>query len=135
MTKRHPIPTRFLFALLIVSSTVADVDAQDSGKVAMENPRVVFENDQVRVVEYIARPHEGVCGFGIHSHPAHLTVVLDTGRVKVTLPDGKSVERATLRDAVFWSEAGTHSVENVATTDSRRLIIEIKERKALPVNK
>ena len=116
-------------ALLCIIFVCSILNAQDSGKIATKNPRVIFENDQVRVLEYIAGPHEGVCGVGIHSHPPHLTVVLDTGRVKVTTPDGKSVERATLRDAVFWSEAGTHSVENVAATESRRLIIEIKARK------
>lgn len=127
MIRLHLFRMSLLLALLSVIFVVDGLNAQDSMKIAQENPRVVFENKRVRVLEYLAKPHEGVCGSGIHSHPAHLTLVLDTGRVKVTQPDGKTVERETVRDAVFWSEAGTHSVENVATSNSRRLIIEIKE--------
>ena len=31
---------------------------------------VVLENDRVRVLEYKSRPGLGVCGQGMHSHPA-----------------------------------------------------------------
>ncbi len=89
--------------------------------------KVVLENDKVRVTEYTAKPHEGVCGVGMHSHPAHLTVILQASKVRVTLPNGKTVEREPKGDLVFWSEAGTHSVENIDTLIRRSLIIELKK--------
>ena len=90
--------------------------------------KVVLENDKVRVTEYTAKPHEGVCGVGMHSHPAHLTVILQAAKVKITTPDGKIVEKEpTKGNTVFWSEAGTHSVENIDTLIRRALLIELKE--------
>ena len=89
--------------------------------------KVVLENDKVRVTEYTAKPHEGVCGIGVHSHPAHLTVILQAAKVKVTLPNGKTVEKEPSGNVVFWSEAGTHSVENIDTLIRRSLIVELKE--------
>ena len=88
--------------------------------------KVVLENDRVRVLEFDAKPHEGICGVGMHSHPAHLTVVLDPADVKVTLPNGKVIRQAGVKNAVFWSDAETHAVENVGSSVSRALLIEIK---------
>ncbi|HYQ85924.1 MAG TPA: hypothetical protein VES59_01640 [Bacteroidota bacterium] len=89
--------------------------------------KVILENDKVRVTEYTAKPHEGVCGVGMHSHPAHLTVILQQAKVRVTLPGGKPVDKEPRKDLVFWSEAGTHSVENIDTVIRHALIIDIKE--------
>ena len=107
-----------LFFLLAVIPMMT-VYAQES--------KVILENDKVRVSEYTAKPHEGVCGVGMHSHPAHLTVILQPAKVRVTLPDGKAVNKAPRKDFVFWSEAGTHSVENVDTVIRHALIIDLKE--------
>ncbi len=103
--------------------------AQDAAKAAAQNYKVVLENDRARVLEYTSKPHEGVCGVGMHSHPAHLTIVLGPAKVKVTLPDGTTRESESKRESVFWNEAGTHSVENVGTTNSRSLHVIIKEPK------
>ena len=79
--------------------------------------RVVFENDQTRVLEFVSRPRTAVCGVGKHSHPAHLTIALTYAKVRVTLPDGKTVEATNKLGDVFWSEAETHAVEkSVART-------------------
>ena len=110
-----------IYALLIltVGIPILKLHAQES--------KVILENDKVRVTEYTAKPHEGVCGVGMHSHPAHLTVILQSARVRVTFPDGKTVEREPRKDLVFWSEAGTHSVENIDTVVRHALIIDVKE--------
>jgi hypothetical protein len=79
------------------------------------------------VTEFTAQPHEGVCGVGMHSHPPHLTVILQAAKVKVTTPDGKTVERSPKGDLVFWSEGGTHSVENIDATVRHSLIIDLKD--------
>ena len=62
----------------------------------------------------------------MHSHPAHLTVVLSDGKVRGKTPDGKvSVAEGKIGD-VFWSEAETHEVENISGRDSRCVLIEFK---------
>lgn len=112
----------YLSFFLAICIPIALLRAQGPGG------KVILENDKVRVTEYTAKPHEGVCGIGMHSHPAHLTIILQPAKVKVTLPDGKSMEKAPKGDMVFWSEAGTHTVENIDTVTRHSLIVEVKEQ-------
>jgi beta-alanine degradation protein BauB len=66
---------RALLALL-PGLALSDVAlAQDAAKIQPSSYRVAFENDRLRALEYRSRPGMGVCGTGMHSHPAHLTVV------------------------------------------------------------
>lgn len=104
----------------------ADVLAQDAAKVDPRAYKVLVDNDQVRVLEYVGRPRLGVCGVGMHSHPDHVTVVLDDARVKVTLPDGKSFLAENKAGSVFFEPAGTHAVENIGGRNVRSLLIELK---------
>ena len=88
--------------------------------------RVAFENSKVRVLDFTGRPGMGICGDSMHSHPAHLTVVLTGWQGTITRPDG-TVQRITRKTGdVFWSEAETHKVENTGDSSSRVLIIELK---------
>src|SRR4051794_16261183 len=80
---------RVLGGLGLTAATF-DVVAQDATKVDPRAFKVLVDNDQVRVLEYIGKPRLGVCGQGMHSHPDHVTVVSVDAKVRVTLPDGKS---------------------------------------------
>ena len=101
--------------------------AQDAAKMQPQTYRVAMENQRVRVLEFNSRPGMGVCGTGMHSHPAHLTVVLSNGTVRVRTPDGKVVEHTDIPlGTVFWEEAVTHTVENIGGGDLRSLIVELK---------
>jgi len=117
---------RTLLALLPAFALADTASAQDATRMQPQSFRVAFENDKLRALEFRSRPGMGVCGEGMHSHPAHLTVVLSTGKVRVKTPDGKvQVIDGQLGD-VFWSEAETHEVENISGRDSRGLLIELK---------
>jgi hypothetical protein len=100
--------------------------AQDPAKIMPRAYRVALENDKLRVLEFTGRPGMGVCGEGMHSHPAHLTVVLSDWQGRATDPAGTVRNRARKLGEVFWSEAETHKVENTGTGPSRVLIIELK---------
>jgi hypothetical protein len=108
----------------LVSSTAV---AQDAARIQPEAFRVVLENEKTRVLEFISRPRTELCGVGKHSHPAHLTVALSDARVRVTLPDGKEIVATNKPGDVFWSEAETHTVENIGGNEVRALIIEYKD--------
>ena len=43
----------------------------------------------MRVIEYKSRPGLGVCGQGMHYHPAHVAISLTGAKLKVTTADGK----------------------------------------------
>jgi hypothetical protein len=101
-------------------------EAQDPTKVMPKAWRIALENAQVRVLEFTGRPGLGVCGEGMHSHPAHLTIVLSDWQGVATTPDGKTVPRDKKVGDVFWSEAETHKVENTGRTNARVLLVELK---------
>lgn len=111
---------------LVVRLGASDASAQDPARVMPRAYRVVLENDKVRVLEFTARPGMGICGDGMHSHPAHLTVVLADWEGRVSTPDMPARHRSKKVGDVFWSEAETHKVENTGKTISRVLIIEFK---------
>ena len=118
---------RALLALLPMLVITEDSSAQDAVQSQPQNYRVAFENDKLRVLEYNGRPGMGVCGDGMHSHPAHLTVLLSTGKVRIKTPDGKvEVHGDVPVGAVSWSDGETHEVENISGSNIRLLLIEFK---------
>lgn len=122
---------RTLLALLPMLLASEVPRAQDAVLSQPQNFRIAFENDRLRVLEYNGRPGMGVCGDGMHSHPAHLAVLLSTGKVRMTTPDGKVEEHSDIPvGAVFWSEGETHEVENIGGSNIRMLLIELKKPRA-----
>jgi hypothetical protein len=122
---------RNLLRLLPLLALAEPAAAQDAAKIQPQAYRVALNNDRVRVLDYNSRPGMGVCGNGMHSHPAHLTVVLSGGSVRIKTPDGKTIEKRDIPDGtVFWSEAETHITENIGGSHVRSLIIELKPDKA-----
>jgi hypothetical protein len=115
-----------LVAAIAFPLVVGSAHGQDAAKVQPASYRVVLENDSVRVLEFTGRPGMGVCGSGLHSHPAHLTVLLTPAKVKVT-ENGKTFIAQNKAGDVFWSEATTHETENVSGATIRSLIIELKK--------
>lgn len=103
-----------------------EVAAQDAVQMQPQSYRVAFENDRIRVLDFHSRPGLGVCGNGMHSHPAHLTVALSPAKVKVTTPEGKTFVGENKLGNVFWDEAETHETENISGHDVRALIVELK---------
>lgn len=104
----------------------AGAAAQDPARVMPRTYRVVLENDRVRVLEFTSRPGMGICGEGMHSHPAHLTIVMtDWQGVGSTPTTGEKPRRRKAGD-VLWSNGTTHKVENTGRTNARVLIVELK---------
>jgi hypothetical protein len=116
---------RVLLAALPALLAAGTAQAQSAATVQPQSYKVVLENDYVRVLDYNSRPGMGVCGDGLHSHPAHLTVPLSPGRAKVKV-GGKVIDAPATVGGVFWEDAVTHEVENVSGHNMRALIIEVK---------
>src|SRR5687768_13478647 len=92
-------------ALLAAFGVTPDVSAQDAAASDPRSYRVVLDNERVRVLEYKSRPGHGVCGQGMHYHPAHVTVSLTGGKIRRTLPDGKAAVVDVPPGHVFYAEA------------------------------
>jgi hypothetical protein len=102
--------------------------AQDAQTADPRSFRVVLENDRVRVLEYRSRPGLGVCGQGMHYHPARVTVALTEAKYKVTTPEGKVRLRDVKPGEVFFADAVTHSTEVIGGSGTRTYIIELKDK-------
>jgi hypothetical protein len=111
---------------LAAQLAVSEAAAQDPARVMPKAYRVALENDQLRVLDFIGRPGMGICGEGMHSHPAHLTIVMSDWQGVNTPQGGTPRTRQRKFGEVFWSEAETHKVENTGNTNSRVLIVELK---------
>jgi hypothetical protein len=126
---RDPMPgRREILALLAGLGLAESSSAQDPTRAEPRSYKVVLENDKVRVLEYRSSPGMGVCGKGMHFHPAHVTVSLTAGKVKVIAPDGTSKIDDAPAGTVFFAPAETHSVENIGGSNMRAYIVELKDR-------
>src|SRR5512138_3278155 len=123
---RRPLTRRQALALLAALGVTREVLAADAVTSDPRSYRVVLENDSVRVLEYKSRPGLGVCGQGMHYHPAHVTVSLTGAKLKVTTPDGKVTFVDIPPGEVFFHEAETHSAEIIGGSGTRSYIIELK---------
>lgn len=121
------IGRRELLALLAGLGLAGRSVAQDPTRAEPRSYKVVLENDKVRVLEYRSSPGMGVCGKGMHFHPAHVTVSLTAGKVRIKTPEGKTVIDEAPPGTVFFAPAETHSVENIGGSDMRAYIVEIKD--------
>ena len=111
---------------LIAELASPDAAAQDAAKVMPRAYRVAFENEQLRVLDFVGRPGMGICGEGMHSHPAHLTIVMSDWQGIASTPGEPAKPRQRKAGDVFWAEAETHKLENTGKANSRVLIVELK---------
>ena len=85
--------------------------------------RVVFENERVRVLEYQDKPGDRTSP---HRHPDSVMYTLSTfERRLIRGGDERDVQLEAGR--VNWLAAQEHSGENIGTTNSHALFIELKE--------
>jgi quercetin dioxygenase-like cupin family protein len=98
--------------------------AQDPLKVAPDKFKVLFENDQVRVLDYNGKAGEKLA---MHSHPDHVIYNVTGGKTKFTTADGKSQEMESKTGEATWVPATTHAAEH--HTDVHGILIELKKPK------
>jgi len=106
-----------------VYATTRPAPSQDVVKVAGDSHRVIFENEHVRVLAVNMKPGQVA---SMHSHPDNVSYFLTDGKLKITLPDGKTLERNPKAGTAAWSDAVTHEAQNIGTTDFQQVQIELK---------
>jgi hypothetical protein len=116
---------RQALALLSALGVSADAVAQDAVASDPRSFRVLVDNASVRVLEYRSRPGLGVCGEGLHYHPAHVTVSLTGAKLRKT-QDGKVSFVDIPPGHVFYAAAETHAAEIIGGPNTRTYIVELK---------
>jgi beta-alanine degradation protein BauB len=84
---------------------------------------VVLENDRVRVLEYRDSPGDRT---EPHAHPDSVMVTLSTFRRRLS-SDGREAEVELEPGLVRWLPAQEHVGENIGTTDTHVIFVELKE--------
>ena len=85
--------------------------------------KVIFENDRVRVLEYKDKPGDRTTP---HDHPDSLMFTLSSFDRKLYFDD-KIVEVSKKSGEANWLPEQKHSGENVGTTDTHVILVELKE--------
>jgi hypothetical protein len=109
-------------ALLVPCAGAQDAVVTDGDKY-----KVVLENPCVRVLDYRDQPGEKTHQ---HHHPGFVLYALSAFERALTLPDGKVLKRSFKAGDVMWSDAQTHIGENIGTTPTHVLIVELKSAPA-----
>jgi quinol monooxygenase YgiN/quercetin dioxygenase-like cupin family protein len=97
--------------------------AQDPVPLYPDNYKILFENDRVRVLEFILR--KGATE-KFHHHPAVVTYVLSPFKIRFTFPDGTAKVREAKAGDVLFGEPVVHSPLNIGETDARGILVEMK---------
>jgi beta-alanine degradation protein BauB len=90
--------------------------------------RVVWENDRVRILEYIDAPGDAT---HVHSHPDSVMVTLSAFK-RVIVSGDREVPVELDAGQVRWLDAQEHQGRNMGDTASHSIFIELKEPRPTP---
>ncbi len=85
--------------------------------------KVVLENDRVRILEYKDSPGQRTSP---HRHPDYVMLALSAFRRRLVLSEGREAVREFRPGEFAWGTAQSHIGENVGTTGTHVLIVELK---------
>ncbi|MEO5935890.1 MAG: hypothetical protein ABIP81_01615 [Terriglobales bacterium] len=104
--------------------------ANDSVTVDPDTHHVLFENDHVRVFD--GRATKGRTSV-MHSHPPTLLVHLTRARLRLTLPDGKTVIYDFTPGQVNWAGEGMEHSWEALSGEAQLIAVEVKSaQRAMP---
>lgn len=112
-----------LLTLAALAALSLPAQAQDAVQTDGDKYQARLDNACVRVLEYRDRPGEKTHE---HHHPPFVLYALSAFERTLTLPDGTVLRRRFAPGDVMWSAAQTHIGQNVGTTPTHVLLIEIK---------
>lgn len=97
--------------------------AQDPVVTDPDKYRVILENDCVRVLDYADRPGEKTHQ---HWHPPFVLYALSPFSRRLTLDDGRVLQRQFGAGDAMWSPAQAHIGENIGDTPTHVIMVEMK---------
>ena len=114
--------------LLTIASTcvAATALAQDPARSDGDKYKVLLENDHVRVLAYNDRPGDKTQE---HLHPAFVVYALSPFKRRLTLSDGRVMTREFKAGDVIYSNGESHIGENIGTTPTQVIMVEMKDAK------
>lgn len=115
-----PIPARFLVVSRKANNPTPGVTS-NVAELAPDKARVVFENEDAKVIEISLQPKDKLPA---HKAASHVVYALTPAKLKFTA-GGKSVEEDWAEGSVHWHDGGEHQVENLSTEAVRFVVFEL----------
>ena len=120
----------FFAAIMAISCFMATgVFAQDAVKIDSTHYKVEFENDLVRVLRVTYGAGEKSV---MHEHPNCVAVFLTDAQAQLTFADGNAVPVITKAGQVIWDQGGKHVPENKGDKPFQLILVELKNKPAMP---
>ena len=107
------------------ASSADPVAAADAPTTDPDKYHVVLENEHVRVLDYTDRPGEKT---SLHHHPDFVLHALGPFERRLHFADGTSRVVSFHGGETVFMPAQTHAGENIGTTNTHVLIVELKHR-------
>ncbi len=85
--------------------------------------KVVLENERVRVLEYRDSPGQRTSP---HRHPDYVLCALSAFKRRLVVTDGREAVREFRPGEVAFGKSQSHIGENIGSTDTHVLIVELK---------
>jgi len=102
----------------------------DAVQVSPDRYRVLLDNQEVRVIEYVLRPGERDLW---HTQPPRVSYVVSGGSLRITQADGTSFVTNEKQGTAQWMNTlGRHYAQNIGTTPVRIVLVEVKSAPRLP---
>jgi beta-alanine degradation protein BauB len=92
-------------------------------KLAPDQHKVLFENDQIRMLKVTVKPGETVA---MHTNPENVNYILKAGTLRLTGLDGSSQDIELSEGQVIPAPVGSHAVENIGETEVQTIGVELK---------
>ncbi len=99
--------------------------ADDPAHTDPDKYRVVFENEHVRVLDYLDHPGDRTTA---HDHPDSVMYTLSGFRRRLHGQDGQTRDVEMAVGTTGWLPAQRHSGENIGETDTHVIFVELKGR-------
>lgn len=115
---------RRLVAVLAFLLVPMPLGAQDPAKTDAGKYSVILENERVRVLKYRDKPGEKTSR---HHHPDFVLYAVAPFKRRLTFADGTKTERAFKTGDVIFMKDRVHIGENIGTTDTDVVIVELKQ--------
>ena len=120
---------KLFFTLFVLCIALVGKSQSQSGNSGTITPKVVLENDKVKVTEFDSEPGGDACGKGQHRHNERLVIAITDASIKMTTEDGKTQNMDLKAGTAFWGGTEMHSVINTGKQPARFYAVEVKGTK------
>src|SRR3954453_20412523 len=101
--------------------------SEDPARTDPDKYKVVFENEHVRVLEYLDHPGDRTT---LHAHPDSVMYTLSSFHRRLYGHDGESRDVEIAAGTTGWLPAQSHAGHNIGDSDTHVIFVELKSRSA-----